>query len=235
MALPVVHATIRPVGIAKSYRFSTACGIAGAMLASGCALTTRAPPAEDTLPVITTATDTTNRVASAQRIALLNTPRRMKEDYVYPQPYTRQDFSWTGSFAEWRIRFTPQRYGYAGVVFTKAYDLSAFAQNGTLQFRMKPANMARYLSVGFVDGSSREPRVLADLALDEDGGTDSADWAVIRIALSAFPRKGLAIEDRDPSETFAFDWSDVEEIRFITEGRNMPNQEVTIAQILVTR
>jgi hypothetical protein len=217
----------------RAYRYAMAA--AGLLLAGSCSTgqKPRPEPAEPSLQITVPAV--TNGSVRPQRIPLLNTPRRMREDYVYPEPYTRQDFKWSGSYAEWHIRFTPQRYGYAGVAFIRPYDLTDFREDGVLQFRLKPARMARYLSFGLVDGKSRDPRVLTDLAIDEEGGTESSDWVVIRIALGAFPRKGIAIEDRDPSETFTFDWTDVEEIRFITEGRNMPNQEITISQMLITR
>lgn len=175
-----------------------------------------------------------HKVERLVRVPLLNSPRRVREDYAYPSPYTRSNFDWTGKGGVWHLRFTPRRYGYAGYVFDKAIDLSNRSPESMIKFRVKPAHMARYVSLALIDGNARSPRVMVDVPMaDEESVREDADWPEIRILLSAFPARGLALETDDPSRTHLFDWSDVAEMRIIAETRGMPNQEILVSQIFV--
>lgn len=173
---------------------------------------------------------------------LIETPKRMREDYRQPREGTRQKFLWDERDAEWRIHFPANRYAHAGFVFYYPLNLKDQLKQYELVFEMKPAAMARFLWVGLVDGEDDAMRVLVEHPLAGDGeGDPNLSWGEFRIPLTVFGDQGerLPADEAELAEQgggrAAFDWNDVREIRFVVYGGSRPNRAVAIRDLRFDR
>lgn len=167
---------------------------------------------------------------------LIETPKLMREDYRQPRDGTRQKFYWEGEEAEWRIHFPASRYAHAGFRFYYALNLKENFDRYALVFEMKPAAMAKYLWVGLVDGEEDELQVMVEYPLANHSGAEQGlEWGEFRIPLTAFGKQGERLSDNDPdgvhTEKSAFDWQDVQDIRFVVYGGKRPNRAIAIKNL----
>ncbi|MCP5488425.1 MAG: hypothetical protein H7A43_07225 [Verrucomicrobia bacterium] len=167
---------------------------------------------------------------------LIETPKLMREDYRQPRDGTRQKFYWEGEEAEWRIHFPASRYAHAGFRFYYPLNLRENFDRYALVFEMKPAAMAKYLWVGLVDGSEDERLVMVEYPLANDPGAQQGlEWGEFCIPLSAFGKEGERLSDDNPdglrTEKTAFDWQDVQDIRFVVYGGKRPNRAIAIKHL----
>lgn len=175
---------------------------------------------------------------TVRRIPLFTHPKDIREDYVYPPVYTQQRLIWGDPDMEWRMRFPTRRYAYAGIALRQPLDLSLDRPRARLIFRFRPAHLAPFLSVALVDSGARELPVMTDYWLQDVGALTGDDWVTIEIALASFPAEGVAVGpigsavDEKPR---VFDWAAVREIRFVSGGGRVPNQEIIVKQMRIQR
>ncbi|MFH0909719.1 MAG: hypothetical protein V1929_13245 [bacterium] len=166
-------------------------------------------------------------------INVFATPHELREDYVYPPDGTRQIIRWTDREEAWIIYFSSRRYSYAGIVMKKPYDFTRVKDDSYLTFRVKPAYMANYLSVGLVDGDIASGHVLADVPLVRGPALTVDGERTFRVPLPDFGDTGFAVTTAtEPSvaDRLPFDWSDVREIRFSTFGK-IPRKGIVITDV----
>ncbi len=170
------------------------------------------------------------------RIIFLQNPKALKIDYVYPETLTRQKFQWQNNELEWHIEFYGHRYAYAGCIIRRPFDFTGVKDDTKLKFKLKPAWMAKHLSVALLDSDNRPGRIAVDVSLasranEDDEGTESID-----IPLSEFRAKGVPVADgTNDAESIdtTFDWTDVREIRF--SAINVPRRTVIISDLRFVR
>lgn len=173
-----------------------------------------------------------------KRIPLLSNPRELRHDYVYPAIFMRQKLVWTDVEMEWRMRFPSRRYAYAGVVLREVVDLADARDRARLSFRIKPAELASYLSIALVDDQTNSTPVMTDLWLMDAGTYAGDDWVTVEIAMTAFPSDGVPVSVNGvaPSvERRPFDWSAIRELRFVSGGGRLPPDEITVKSLRIIR
>ena len=179
----------------------------------------------------------------AKRIPLMSTPLEIRNDYVYPMTFMRQKLVWTDDESLWHMTFPSRRYAYAGIEFRQRVDISDVRREGRLVFRLRPARLAPFLSVALVDHPTNQAvRAMTDYWLQEAGPFEGDGWAVVDIALTNFPAEALPVVDgmTDPAEGVdlprrPFEWACVKEIRFVSGGGRIPNQEVVVKNMRFQR
>ena len=204
------------------------------------ALCARGEPLPSDTVRLASAAGSTAMVApmSTRRIPLFGHPKDIREDYVYPPVFTQQRLIWADADMEWRMRFPPRRYAYAGIKLRRPVDLSLDRPRARLAFKFKPAGMAPFLSIALVGGGDGQLPVLTDYWLQDVGALSGDDWANIEVALASFPAEGMAVGpvgaavDEKPR---VFDWGAVREIRFVSGGGRVPHQEITVKQVRIQR
>ena len=160
-------------------------------------------------------------------------PHELREDYAYPPDGTRQIIRWASNTGSWIIYFSNRRYSYAGIVLHKPYNFTGVKDASYFTFRVKPAYMANYLSVGLVDGDITPGHVLADVPLVRGPAITEKDGQTFRIPLADFGDYGFAVTTPDAAAGATrapFDWSDVREIRFSTFGK-LPREGIAITEV----
>lgn len=180
------------------------------------------------------------RKPGERKIMLIETPRRLREDYRYPDS-TKSAFFWSGQEAEWRFKLTSGRYGHAGFRFLVPHNLATARDRYELIFNIAPATMTRYLWVGLVDGSDQPARVLVDLPMARYAEeTSGKGFTEVRIPLRDFPADGAVLGGDDDATNgvrheAAFDWIDTLEVRVIHNGGRLPNRETVITGLRFQR
>lgn len=173
-----------------------------------------------------------------KRIPLLNNPRELRHDYVYPPAFMRQKLVWTDVEMEWRMRFPSRRYAYAGVVLRDTVDVAGARERARLSFRIRPAQLASYLAIALVDSQTNSTPVMTDLWLMDAGTYAGDDWVTIDIAMTAFPSDGVPVSvdgAADTVERRPFDWSSIRELRFVSGGGRLPPDEITVKNLRIIR
>jgi hypothetical protein len=203
--------------------------VTAGLLAAGCTSSSFTPPPSDAQ---------LRASPAPANFALLASPQALREDYVYPPGLSTQTLRWQGHEMEWRMRLAHRRYAYAGIVLRHPADFTAHKDATALFFRMKPASMAEYLSIGLVDGNAATNHVLLDLPLAAWTDARGDGWAKFRIPLNAFGNEGLPVAGPGEAPHAAgrapFDWADFREIRFSTIG-TIPREEVVITDLRFKR
>ncbi len=178
------------------------------------------------------------------RIAILNSPRQLQTDVVYPPLISQQALVWTEAGLNWKIRFPPRRYAYAGIVLRKPINLAEHKDRMNLVLRIQPATMARHLVIALVDKPESAPPAYSDVALADFVSGGAADQQLIKIPLSAFTAGEVL--DLDPAdhelgaethvhESRALDWTRIGEIRIVSPGGNIPAKQISIQDLLLQR
>ena len=178
-----------------------------------------------------------------RRIPLMNSPLDIRRDYVYPPYYMRQKLSWSDKKGTWFMTFPSRRYAYAGFEFKRLVDLSDRPELTRLSFSIRPAKLAQFLSVALLDmPTNQSVRAITDYWLKDAGTFEGEDWAKIEVTLTNFPSEALPVveEANDDPDILAsprrlFDWTAVREIRFVSGGGRIPNQEIQIRDLCFQR
>ena len=175
-------------------------------------------------------------------VGLINNPRDMREDYVYPgPPAAQQSFYWKSDQAEWRIKLPVAGFSYAGFRFLKPHNLQPRRHAYDIVFMFQPPIMARSLWIGLVDGDDQPGNILIEVPLADHVASGQGRGPIpVRIPLGAFPEEGIPlVRDRQPLDVEApsrpFDWSDVREIRLTHPGGQLPNREIRITDLRFQR
>ena len=180
---------------------------------------------------------------AVRRIPLMNTPLDVRSDYVYPPYFMRQKLSWSDNQNAWHMTFPTRRYAYAGIELKRLVDVADRRELTRLFFRLRPAKLAPFLSVALVDRPTNQTvRAMTDYWLQEAGAFEGEGWVDIEIVLTNFPNEALPVVDennRDPAllaaPRRAFDWRTVREVRFVSGGGRIPNQEVVVKDLCFQR
>ena len=179
------------------------------------------------------------RKPAPSKVMLIETPKRMREDIIYP-PSVEMGFFWSERTAEWRFKLPSGRYAHAGFRFLVPHNLAVSRDQFELVFRIAPATMTRYLWIGLVDGADHPNRVLVDLPIARYAPkAKGTGFVEVRIPLRDFPAQGNVV--KNDTETIddltepPFDWIDVAEIRVIHNGGRLPNRETIITDLRFER
>lgn len=179
------------------------------------------------------------RAQAARKVPLIESPRHMREDTVYPPGKTRQAFHWQDHKAEWRFRLPAQGFAYAGFRFLTPHNLGYALDAYALTFTIRPAGRARHLWLGLVDGDDARPNVYVEVPLDRYlGDARSRAEVKVRIPLRDFPLTGhpvLGEDGYEHSDPAPFDWRDVREIRFTHPSGRMPAGDVVVTDLMFRR
>lgn len=172
------------------------------------------------------------RKPAPAKVMLIESPRVMREDVMYPPGSVKQALFWQDHYAEWRFNLPVKGYAYAGFRFMYPCNLSRHLDHYKLIFTISPASKTRYLWVGLVDGDDQGGNILIELPLkDFSHSTRGGGRTEVVIPISRFPRSGIpaqldtGMEDSTPG---VFDWQDVREIRMINPGGRIPPGDTVI-------
>jgi len=172
-------------------------------------------------------------------VMLIENPRVLREDVIYPADSVKQSLLWQNQYAEWRFNLPVKGYAYAGFRFFKPYNLSLHIESYELIFSITPASKSRYLWVGLVDGDDQPGNMLIELPIKEFAKTQRGGGStVVKIPLSMFPSSGIPAQldsGLEDSLSAPFDWQDVREIRLINPGGRLPPGDVVITEIRFER
>ena len=181
---------------------------------------------------------------SPRRINILDTPRLLHIDEVYPPFLTRQKLRWDGEGLDWRLRFPSRRYAYAGFTLRRPIDVRSHRTQLRLAFKLRPARLASFLSVALLDRPLEGPAALADVWLLDYAPPAGDGWTTVSIPLTAFPTATLAestqtnepgIRAEPDSLHRELDWSRIQGVRIISPGGRIPADEITIRDIRIQR
>lgn len=185
-----------------------------------------------------------NATFNDRPIPLMNSPKDVRQDYVYPMTFMRQKLVWAQAESLWHMTFPSRRYAYAGIELRKPVDLAAERDFTRLSFRMRPARLAPFLSVALLDGSAQpsRPQAMTDFWLQEHGNFSGDGWVTVEIALTNFPSQATTlVEDsinpmnlEDPPRR-PFNWSSIQEVRFVSGGGRIPSQEIVVKNLRFLR
>ena len=178
------------------------------------------------------------RKPAAKKIYLIQTPRTIREDTIYPES-TKQAFFWYEDVAEWRFKFPPSGYAHAGFRFLYPYNLSNGMDEYKIIFTIKPASMVKLLWLGLIDGNDIAPNLITDVSV---GGYAKKQYGPgsteVSIPIRDFPSLGhpvhfdaVVAEGADAS----FDWQDVLGLRFIHNGGRIAPQDIIITHLRIAR
>lgn len=176
-------------------------------------------------------------------IPLMNTPKDIRSDYVYPMTFMRQKLVWSEAESLWHMTFPSRRYAYGGIELRRPVDLAKTREYTRLAFRMRPARLAPFLSVALLDNpADQASRAMTDFWLHEYGSFEGDGWVAVEIALTNFPNLALTLVEgalnpldmADPPRR-PFDWSHIKEVRFVSGGGRIPSQEIVVKNLRFLR
>ena len=220
------------------YRLAGLALLLATALGVGCA----AP--ETSMPSISLRPYSANKSAprsTSPRIPLMSTPADIRNDYVYPMTFMRHKLVWTGGETLWHMTFPSRRYAYGGIELRHRINLAEERETTRLVFRMRPARLAPFLSVALVDQpTNRNDRAMTDFWMQDLGPLEGDDWVNVEIDLTKFPSEALPVADglqlepdTDSTKRRPFDWTSVREVRFVSGGGRIPNQEIIIKNLRI--
>ncbi len=238
--MKAVSQTIKSVKGSGLVRFWVAASLLASPLLAGCITRDVASPAKKDASFSASANLAPFVI---RRIPLLNNPMDVRNDYVYPNYYTRQRLSWTETENIWHMTFPSRRYAYAGVELRHKVDVANRRELTRLSFRMRPARLAPFLSIALVDQPTNQTaRAMTDYWLQDAGVFEGAGWVNIEIALTSFPEEALPVVDVNDATSLLissprrpFDWASVSEVRFVSGGGRIPNQEIIVKNLCFRR
>jgi hypothetical protein len=178
------------------------------------------------------------------RIDILESPRQLRTDAVYPPMAARHRIMWDGDGLDWRMRFPPRRYAYASFTLRRPIDLAAHYPRMRLVFNIRPARSVNFLSVGLVDRPPTGVPALSDVELLNRAPPLGDGWTRVSIPLGDFPHGApvkssgsAAAPTASPtgSAPRPLDWSRIQEIRIISPGGEIPAEEIAIRDIRFQR
>lgn len=176
-----------------------------------------------------------------RRIAILDNPRSLKTESVHPPGLTRQRILWDGEGLEWRMRFPARRYAYTRVALKEPLNVANYRNQLRLVFRLRPARLAPFLSIGLVDSPETGAPALSDVWLMDYASPVGNEWTTVSIPLSQFPTGTLAGEATAPPSVpeealhRELDWTRVREFRFISTGGRIPAEEIVVRDLRIQR
>ncbi len=213
------------------------------LLLTACAATS-ASPSQSIRTTSNFSASPLNATFTERPIPLMNSPKDVRQDYVYPMTFMRQKLVWSQAESLWHMTFPTRRYAYAGIELRKPVDLAAERDYTRLSFRMRPARLAPFLSVALLDGSAQpsSPQAMTDFWLQEHGTFSGDGWVTVEIALTNFPNQATTlIEDsvnpmnlEDPPRR-PFNWASIQEVRFVSGGGRIPSQEIVVKNLRFLR
>lgn len=175
------------------------------------------------------------------RIRILDSPRLLQADYVYPPFVTRHRLIWSGDDFDWRIRMPAATYAYAGIVFRKPINLEGFHHKMKFTFLIRPARAASFLSFALIDRPAALLPAMSDVELSGRTRSLGDETALVSIPLIEFP-KGVPVGSSSltsdaPASTAErpLDWSSIREIRVISAGGRIPATEISIRELRFQR
>jgi len=179
------------------------------------------------------------RKPAPNKVMLIETPRRMREDIKYPAS-TQMGFFWNEQLAEWRFKLPSGQYSHVGFRFLIPHNLAVKRTEYELIFKIAPATMTRYLWIGLVDGTDHPNRVLVDLPMSRYAPqAKGTGFVEVRIPLRDFSSVGYLVANDTETDASVpdapFDWVDVAELRIIHNGGRLPNREVVITDMRFER
>ncbi|MBN1270602.1 MAG: hypothetical protein JXB04_13510 [Kiritimatiellae bacterium] len=162
-------------------------------------------------------------------IRLIDEPKEIRNDYVYPSGQASQTFAWGDSGGEWRVRPADQQYSYAGFHFRRALDFSGQRETTVLSFRLRPIGSEEHLAIAVADGTRNPPRILVDTPLADHKVWERRGWGLYAIRLDRFADGGIVLDTPDGAMASGpVDWSDIQEVRLITRTRRTWEQNIII-------
>jgi hypothetical protein len=172
-------------------------------------------------------------------IMLIETPRNIGEDALYPPGEVKQVFHWYGkNDAEWRFKLPAGQYTFAGFHFFKTFNVAHAVSEYNLTFSVRPASVAKSLWIGLLNRDQQPPVVLVDLPLSRYISSSSREQAQVTIPLHEFPASGTAMSQEpgaDITRAYPFDWSDLAELRIISPGGQLASREVVVTDLAIYR
>jgi hypothetical protein len=161
----------------------------------------------------------------------LDRPRKVLDEYVYPEGSTRQGFAWGPFGTEWRVRHGHSKASYAGFVFKGECHYADRLDKIVLSFRMQPLRHDRDVMIGLV-GRSGNKTVMTTTRLSEHRVREWGGWGLYHIRLTAFPEMGWWLDSEGaPAGRAAMDWSDVCEMRLIAPDGGHWKEQIVIRNI----
>ena len=180
--------------------------------------------------------------AKPRKIILLESPRHLQTESVYPPMMTRQKLVWGGDGMEWHMRFPSRRYAYATFVLKRPIDLASYRNEMRLVFRIRPARLAGFLSIALLDRPTSGAPALSDVWLLDVAPPSGDGWTTVSIPLSAFPAGTLADAMAAESDMAVpagihrdLDWSRIQEIRFVSQGGRIPSEDILVRDLRIQR
>lgn len=149
---------------------------------------------------------------------LMETPRKIKQDYAYPDK-TRQSFAWGRHGAEWRVLPADNTNAYAGFTLKNKQDVDRMREGTYLSFRMKPCVFDNHLYIGLVSGEPDANGVMTIKRLSEHRIREWGDWGLFAIRLATFPDMGPAVGKSAPTGRYPVDWTNIKGVRLIATPR----------------
>lgn len=178
------------------------------------------------------------RAPAAERIPLIEHPRYVREDQIYPLSVT-QTLRWKGREAFWDFTLPPEGFSYAGFRFLKPHNLAEHRNKHVVRFRIIPASMAEFLWVALVDGDDVVPNLVVDLPMARYVKGRGSGAGRVSITLADFPHQGVTLQRTGLAAEVAleapFDWNDVRGLRIINPGGKIPAQRVRITDLVIER
>lgn len=197
------------------------------------------PPAPSSVSI-----DPAPNLSVPRRIAILDTPRQLMTESVYPPFLTRQKLVWDGDGMEWRMRFPTRQYAYATFVLKQPINLQAYHNDMKLVFRFRPARLAAFLSVALLDRPVDATPALSDVWLLDHAPPAGDGWTTVSIPLSAFPHGTLTSDQpleegaepaAQPALNRELDWARIQEVRFVSQGGRIPAEEIVVRDVRLQR
>ncbi|HMP75704.1 MAG TPA: hypothetical protein PKE12_05335 [Kiritimatiellia bacterium] len=182
--------------------------------------------------------------STPRRINVLDSPRLLHIDEVYPPFLTRQKLRWDGDGLDWRLRFPSRRYAYAGFTLRRPIDVASHRADMRIVFKIRPARIASFLSIGLMDQPDGAPSALSDVWLLHHAPPAGDGWTTVSIPLSLFPAGAITREHAGDGAPAApqeqglhreLDWSRIQALRIISPGGRIPADEITIREIRFQR
>ena len=142
-------------------------------------------------------------------------PRAILEDVLHPPGACNQHFILTDRSLAWHVDYPLEGYAYAGFVLRSTNNLAASREKGRLRLRFRPGYEAGRYRAALLDAN----KTLISLPLVRKAESVESGWLEIDLPLSAFPERGLAVQESGLQTGVIFDWSSVREFRLIGNGR----------------